>query len=215
MNIPFTLQQFFAVFVRYNEAIGPAPILLIALALATLYLVARGHRLGGRVALVLLSVLWLWTGIVYHWLYFSAINPAANVFAAICVLQGLLFLVLGMSRTPLEFRFGPDRNTVAGALLTAYGLVVYPLLGILFGHTYPASPTFGAPCPTTIFTFGLLLLAPRLPWWTLVIPAVWAAVGFNAALSFGVYEDFGLLAAASVAIGLRATTQRDGMQTAA
>jgi hypothetical protein len=41
-------------------------------------------------------------------------------------------------------------------------MVVYPLLGIRFGHSYPRAPLFGvAPCPTTIFTFGLLLWATR------------------------------------------------------
>src|SRR5665647_2806931 len=62
------------------------------------------------------------------------------------------------------------------------------------GHHYPAAPTFGLPCPTTIFTFGVLLMAARpLPWLVLVAPMVWAAIGAAAAFSLGVTQDIGLL----------------------
>lgn len=48
-----------------------------------------------------------------------------------------------------------------------------PSLGVAIGHTYPAQPTFGLPCPTTIFTFGLLLwVRPPVPWSLLVIPVL-------------------------------------------
>lgn len=43
--------------------------------------------------------------------------------------------------------------------LVAYAMVIHPVIGILVGHTWPAMPMLGiAPCPTTIFTIGLLLL---------------------------------------------------------
>jgi hypothetical protein len=74
---------------------------------------------------------------------------------------------------------------------------VYPVLGQLGDHPYPRSPSFGMPCPTTIFTLGLLLLTRgRVPWWLIVIPAVWAAIGTSAAITLGIREDLGLAAAA-------------------
>jgi hypothetical protein len=77
-----------------------------------------------------------------------------------------------------------------------YALVIYPVLGLLAGHRYPSAPTFGLPCPTTIFTFGVLLLArEKLPRFLFAIPMVWALIGFTAAFAFGVYEDYGLLIA--------------------
>ncbi|WP_339379209.1 DUF6064 family protein [aff. Roholtiella sp. LEGE 12411] len=33
---------------------------------------------------------------------------------------------------------------------------IYPLIGYSLERTFPSLPTFGIPCPTTIFTFGLL-----------------------------------------------------------
>jgi hypothetical protein len=72
----------------------------------------------------------------------------------------------------------------------------YPLLGYLQGHIYPAAPTFGLPCPTTIFTFGILLWTDKkLPVITLVIPFLWSLIGFSAAFSLGIREDTGLLIA--------------------
>jgi hypothetical protein len=52
-----------------------------------------------------------------------------------------------------------------------FALVLYPVIGYTFGHIYPSSPTFGLPCPTTIFTFGIFLWSDkRLPVAILVIP---------------------------------------------
>ncbi len=78
----------------------------------------------------------------------------------------------------------------------AYHVLVYPLLGMALGHTYPRAPLFGlVPCPTTIFTFGMLLLAARPKRLLLWLPLVWSAIGFFAAVKFGIREDIGLLLA--------------------
>jgi hypothetical protein len=83
---------------------------------------------------------------------------------------------------------------VVGVAMIVYALVVYPILGTLAGHGYPQLPTFGLPCPTTIFTFGILLLADgRIPHRLLVIPLLWSCLGAFAALRFGIVEDTGLL----------------------
>jgi hypothetical protein len=83
-------------------------------------------------------------------------------------------------------------------------MVLYPLLGFAFGHAYPASPVFGvAPCPVTIFTFGMLLWTDaRMPKWVLVIPLMWAALGLSASVSLGVREDLGLVVAGLTAAAI-------------
>jgi hypothetical protein len=51
------------------------------------------------------------------------------------------------------------------------------------------------PCPTTIFTIGLLFWVARpLPLRLLVIPLLWAFVGSSAVILLGVVQDVGLLA---------------------
>jgi hypothetical protein len=85
----------------------------------------------------------------------------------------------------------------------AYALVVYPLIGYAAGQRYPATPTFGLPCPTVIFTFGVLLWAtPRIPLRLLVIPALWAMLGISAASAYGITQGYGLPAAAVIACGV-------------
>ena len=88
-----------------------------------------------------------------------------------------------------------------GGMVIIYALVLYPLLGWLSGHIYPRNPTFGAPCPVTIFTLGLLLWA-RPPAWIIGIPVGWALVATSASWFFGVLEDLALIPAAAVVIGI-------------
>jgi hypothetical protein len=196
MNIPFTAEQFLEVFARYNQAVWPVQVLLHVAAFAVIGL---AWRAAGRWVLPLLATLWAWMGLVYHWGFFTAINPAAWVFGALFLVQGVLLLVVGLRSAPPSFAIRFDRFGIAGAVLVAYALVVYPLLGRALGHVYPASPTFGLPCPTTIFTLGLFLWAEgRLPLRLLVIPTLWSVVGFSAALSLSVTEDYGLLVAAVI-----------------
>ena len=90
-----------------------------------------------------------------------------------------------------------------GAALIVFALVIYPILAYVAGHRFPATPTFGLPCPTTILTLGLLLWAdPPRPWSVLVIPLAWSALGASAAVQLGVWEDFGLVAAGGLTLAL-------------
>ena len=53
-----------------------------------------------------------------------------------------------------------------------------------------------APCPTTIFTFGILLWATKsVPAYLLVIPLLWSIVGMSAAVNLRVPQDYGLVVA--------------------
>jgi len=88
-------------------------------------------------------------------------------------------------------------------------MLIYPVLGYVLGHGYPNSPVFGVtPCPVTIFTFGLLLFANNVPKQILVIPLIWSVIGFSAALTMGIKEDIGLLAAGLVGTAMIILQQR-------
>ena len=216
MRIPFSRQAFFEVFEAYNLAVWPAQILLIALAVAALVTVIRPVRHGDATIAAILAAFWMWMGVVYHMVYFTAINPAAWGFGTLFVLQGLVFLLAGVYRGRLSFRYRSGAVAHLGSILILYALLIYPLLGYLLGHRYPESPTFGLPCPTTIFTFGLLLWTDRkVPYYVLIIPVLWAVVGFSAALSLGVLEDIGLLVAAVVAVGALRVRNRSRPEKAA
>lgn len=202
MNMPFTAQQFLNVFAAYNAAIWPAQVPLYLLGILAAVLAARQAEWTGRLVTGVLALYWLWMGALYHLVFFRPINPAALVFGALFIVQGLLFS-FAAARGSLSF--GPPQgwSGVLGAAFIAYALVIYPLIGTLSGHAYPRAPLFGvAPCPTAIFTFGILLWArTRVGASLLVIPFLWSLVGFSAALSLGIPEDFGLLAAGLAGTG--------------
>ena len=193
MKLPFDSDQFFAVFARYNEAVWPAQAILTGLAIVAALLAWRPSRAGDRFISGILAGLWAWMGVVYHFAFFRSINPAAVVFAAAFVLEAAAFVVIGVVRGRLQFRVSAGASGLAAGVIVVYALAVYPLLGQAAGHVYPAAPTFGLPCPTTIFTLGLLLAAgPHLRKVLLLVPTAWAAVGTVAALQLGVVEDLGL-----------------------
>jgi len=187
---PFSAEQFFAVFAAYNVAIWPLQVAFEVAALALAVAAIVRWRPAGTVIPSVLAFFWIWMGVAYHWIRFSEINPAARLFAVAFVVEGALLARWGLRRPSPGFEPGHDAFGVAGGALIVYALAVYPVLGVLLGHAYPAQPTFGLPCPTTIFTMGLLLWAkPRVPWWLLVVPALWSVVGMSAVRYLGVVED--------------------------
>lgn len=197
MNLPFTVEQFLSVFERYNRAIGPAPLLAYALGIAALVLACRGGPRSGRAVLGILALFWVFNGAGYHLAFFRQVNAAASVFGALFILQGASFAHAATRSEPLRFRLRAGPRGVLALALAAYALVAYPLLGAAAGHAYPRSPVFGvAPCPTTIFTFALLLLAEGVvPARLLVLPFLWSLVGVFAAAQLGIREDYGLAVA--------------------
>lgn len=199
-SIPFTIKQFFQVFEKYNQAIYPIQFALILVAVVAIVLAASRIPSRNNIISGLLGLLWIWTGIVYHLIFFTAISPPAYLFGTLFIFQGLLFLYEGVANNRLSFHPSRRFDGVLGAVCMAYALVIYPLIGYGMGHIFPASPTFGAPCPTTIFTFGLLLWADRdISLSLLIVPLLWSLVGTSAAFNFGIKEDFGLLVAGTIA----------------
>jgi hypothetical protein len=216
MTLPFTIAEFLKVFERYNEAIWPTQVLTYVGGAAVVGLIAARSRYAGIVAAAVLTAMWLLNGIGYHLMYFSEINRAAIAFGALFVAQGALIAWAGFGARRLRFSLRADAATGVALVAVAYAMVVYPLLGWSFGHVYPAAPVFGvAPCPTTIFTFGVLLLArPAAPAWLFVIPVIWSVIGGSAALLLGVREDFGLIAAGIAAILVLSFPRRGLMERA-
>ena len=193
--LPFSHEQFLDVFARYNVAVWPIQVLAYVLAAAMIAVLVRPGPMSGRLIGGGLAAMWLWTGIGYHWMFFADINKAAWLFGALFVAQGLLLLVVTIIQDRLHFA-PPNRPSAwLGWGFMAYAAVFYPLLGLATGHEYPGMPMFGiTPCPVTIFTFGLFLLASSaVPRWLLVIPFVWSLIGGSAALLLHVPQDWFLL----------------------
>lgn len=209
-SVPFTAGEFFGVFAAYNEAVWPAQPVLVVAAVAAVALALSPLPTRHRWVSAFLALLWAWTGVAYHLVHFTTINPAARAFGAIFLLQSVAILWWGVVRGRLVYGRPAGLRAVAAGAILVYALVVYPLLGALTGHPYMASPTFGAPCPAVLYTFGVLLLAEAVPVWMVVVPVLWALIGSSAVVAFGVYQDLGLILSAAIAGGMIFQARRRG-----
>ena len=199
--LPFTQAEFLEIFRQYNVGIGVGQALILMVGVVGLSFAFWENRVASRVVSGSLAVVWLWMALVYHAIYFSRINPAAPLFAAVFAVQAALFAWAGFRGDALRFRFSPTLRGWLGSLVIIYALAVYPSLGFVFGHYYPSAPTFGAPCPTVIFTLGLLLWSTA-SWRLLVIPLIWAVIGTSGAMLLQMPQDYGLAVAALLTLVL-------------
>jgi hypothetical protein len=200
--LPFTEHQFLDVFARYNAAIWPIQIGAYLFGIFVVWALWNRSIWATRLAFWAMAAMWAWTGLAYHLLFFSAINPAGWLFAALFVLQAaLLFAASG------KLRFGS--SSVAGAafgwVLIAYALVSYPALSLALGHAAEELPMFGVtPCPLVLFTCGVLLLGKPQRWLLWIVPLSWSLIGGTAAFLLGVEQDWPLLASGPAVILLAA-----------
>ena len=194
MSLPFTAEQFFGVFAEYNRAFIVAVVGWWVLSVALpAYVAYDPARRSARLSLFL-GLLWLWNAVAYHALHFTRINPAAWLFATLFAVQsGLFFRAAARRRIAYFSSIGWTR--IVGPGLLGYALL-YPFLTIALGHRYPATPTFGVPCPTDILTIGALLTTRGLaPAALAIIPIIWGMIGGSAAVLLGVPTDYVLLGA--------------------
>jgi hypothetical protein len=202
VNPPFTIEQFLGVFVAYNAAIWPTQIVAYVVGVIAVAAVWSRQPASSRVIPSVLALMWAMNGIGYHYLFFAEINPAAKLFAGFFVVQAILFVANAVVANHIRFEIGRNFRSIAGAAFIIYAMLIYPVLGLWAGHGLIAGPMFGvAPCPTTIFTIGMLLLA-RGRWiaWLSIIPFLWSLVGLAAALQLGIPEDLGLPVAGVVMV---------------
>jgi hypothetical protein len=212
VSLPFSREEFFGVFARYNETMWPAQVIIYLVAIAGVVLALRRSRDSSRGAFGILALLWLWTGLFYHAAFFAAINPIARLFAVAFIAQAFIFGGLAARRSVASIAPHNDFSGWAGGALVIFGLAGYPVLSVLSGHLYPYQPTFGLPCPTTIFTLGLLVWGWKsVPAFAFVIPVLWAIVGSTAALQLGVSEDL-TLAGAVMVVALAAFMRKPVMR---
>lgn len=202
MSIPFTAKQFFEVFAAYNAAIWPAQIIAYVLGLISVAMLWSNWPVGKHLVLPMLAIMWLWNGTTYHLMFFSSINPAAKGFAAVFIVQAALLVASSIFGGSLRLEVRRDLRSLLGLTVIFYALIVYELLGYLSGHGLMKGPLFGVtPCPTTIFTMGVLMLARGKPViWLAIIPVIWSMVGLSAAVMLDVREDFALAVTAAILV---------------
>jgi hypothetical protein len=117
--MPFTPDQFFGVFAEYNLALFPALAALWLAGIAAMAFTARRPAERSQALTLFLGGLWLWNAVAYHAWFFTRINNAAWLFAAMFALQALLFVHIARGERVEYFRAGGWRRA-AGVSLIVY-----------------------------------------------------------------------------------------------
>jgi len=86
---------------------------------------------------------------------------------------------------------------------------VYPAINAAQHLSVSRIPTFGVPCPTMIFTAGMLMLATPRSWRLSIVPVIWSLIGGSAAFLLGVHADYAL-PLAGIALTIFSTQRTSG-----
>ncbi len=203
METLFTPQQFQSMLHAYNLAIWPAPVVAYALGVAAIILAVNKPPFADKVIAGILAGFWLWTGGMFYLTFFSEINPAAFLFGALFILQGVMLVIVGVGQPTVRFHVRRDIYGIMGACFALYAAVIYPFLGMFFGHR-PFTPLFGiAPCSAIMFTWSMLLWTEQLvPKRLLMIPGLLSLVSFVAVFHLGRPEAIMLPVSAVVTVSM-------------
>lgn len=195
MKTPFTTEQFLKVFEEYNLSVFPFQLIILILGLFAVSAIWSGKPVFSKVIGAYMAFIWLWAGIVYHISFFASLNSPAYFFGALFIIEGLLLLNESFMPGGLRFHYKNSAKEITGLFLIIFGLVLYPLLSWFMKGSPSLIISVGLPCPTVIITFGFLaLVSGRVRWFLYIIPVLWSLVGISAALNFGIYQDFMMLA---------------------
>ncbi|MDD5564580.1 MAG: DUF6064 family protein [Thermoanaerobaculaceae bacterium] len=203
MPAPSALERFLRLMETYNDAVWPLQLVAYALAITAVLLALKGSRRSSQAVLVIVALFWLWVGLVFNGMYLGAITRGAVVAAVVFVLQGVVLVRAAFSAGGLGFRARADAYGITGGALVLYATLGYPAVEYLLGRGFPRSLPFGlVPCPTTVFTLGVLLWSTtRVPRHVLAIPFLYSLGGVGP-VSNGIVEDAGLVVAGVVSTGM-------------
>lgn len=216
MNTPFSSKHYIYVFEKYNTDLFPAQLIILALGIIAILFLHTKSVYRNFFISSFLGLIWLWMGIVYYLCFFASINNAAYIFGGLFIIQGIIFFSEAIFRTHLTFEFDGSIRNYIGYFFILFGLLLYPLIGYIIESNITKIISLGLPCPIAILTFGFLMITNKsFPKYILIIPTVWALIGFTAILNFGIYQDIALLISAIVANIWLCTRKRNRLDSVA
>lgn len=193
-----------AVIGHYNEAVFPAQIVALVLALAALAYALWPRPAGGRVIAAILAAGWLWSGSAFLGNHYAAINWAGAYYEVGFAVQAALLLGYGSVRNTLRFGFAGSPAAWTGLGFVVFALFVHPVIELAIGRSWAQLQFFGvAPDPTNLVTLGLLVMTTkRVPWPLLVVPVLWLLISGSWSWLLGAPERMILPLCCLLATGL-------------
>ncbi|MCD6475828.1 MAG: hypothetical protein J7K85_06130 [Anaerolineaceae bacterium] len=188
-----TLEQLMNAVSQYNETIWPFQFVAIALSFLGVYLAFRKSKTSDWIIVGMMIFFYLWNALLF-WLPMAKGGFTTGYVFVVIFLFEVAYLLYAGIKERLSFRFKSSVTAIIGVVVIAYGLIIYPIVGLLIGRQYPAlifSPFF--PCPLNIWVMGMFLLTEKpLPRCLIVVPFVWGLFGFFM-VAIGLYEDIVLV----------------------
>lgn len=148
--------------VALNQSLGIWAVLIpIALVAVLLALLIHAYRKPGRQStrwvLADLAGVYVYSGIMIL-LGSHAMGGLFALSGAVALWLVALLLILDVVWGWTEVRLSQRLDIrIVSIVLMVSGVVLYPILEMLFGFTWPRMVLFGAECPTSIFLIGLLV----------------------------------------------------------
>ncbi|MDY6877470.1 MAG: DUF6064 family protein [Chloroflexota bacterium] len=166
-------------------------VMYVLAGILTLLFFARPGTTTDRIIKAYLAFACAWIGVVFFLILgqdLPAHNAQAFLFLSIAVLFAVDLLI-----GKIEFRVPETRWHLYTAIFWFVMVFLYPVVGMLVGHTYPRMIILGTfPCPTV--AFALVLMTTALPkvtkpvYFLLLLWAIPFPIFFQIP-QFGVYED--------------------------
>jgi len=177
---------------QYNQMFFPFSLILpSALALMAILLVlfrfTRPNARSGCLMNLFLALLYAIAGFETFYPTFLGEVTVEYIIGAVIMWVFSLLFVWDAFQRKTAYRLSPRTDLkVLSLLLMSYGIFVYPLVEWMLGFTWPKMVFFGAECPSTIFTIGLLIGSiPR------VNKIIYVALSIGAVISGGTFSMLG------------------------
>lgn len=182
------METFWETIAAYNEGTWTAQIVWVAAgALLTVLLRLRPSR-GVRIAMKLyMAGLNFWIAGVYYLVYCGQ-RQHNDMLALFWAIMGGIWIYDLAARNASLARTG--HHTAFALLLMAMPLI-YPLVSLLLGRSFPMMTSPVMPCSVAVFTVGLMLaFSERVNIVLAMFLCHWALIGLSKVYYFGIPEDY-------------------------
>ncbi len=182
------METFWNTIAAYNAATWPAQLLLTLLGIMLVVLLYRHPTAGVRLAMKLfMALLNFWIAGVYYLIYCEP-REYHGMLALFWAVMGTLWIYdLAVGHASLH---RTSRRNGFALLLFAMPLI-YPLVSLALGRTFPEMTSPVMPCSVAVFTIGVMLaFSERVNIVLAMFLCHWALIGLSKVYLFGIPEDY-------------------------